>query len=271
LLSSHNPLSGPVPPVETATELVPPPPPREPAWSFWDLVMIAVVFLAGMILFGLLIVVGLKLYGIAVPKEMSPLLVRVMLGAQALAYIVVLLFMYHLVTAQYGRRFNEAVRWTAPPAGAWLYYLAGGVALAFGVGLIGRVIPFPQHLPIDKYFQDRTSAWLITIFGVSLAPLVEELFFRGFFYPVAARRLGVTIGAVLTALGFALMHSSQLANAWGPLLVLFLVGLALTVTRIVTRSVVTGFLMHIGYNATLFTLLYVASDGFRHLEKVLQQ
>ena len=233
--------------------------------------MIAVVFVGAMVVFGLLIATVLRFAGISVPTEMSPLLVRVMLGAQCLAYLVVLLFMRHLVTVQYRRDFSEAVRWRAPAAGAWPYYLVAGVALAFGVGLIGRVLPFPQHLPIDKYFQDRTSAWLITIFGVSLAPLVEELFFRGFFYPLVARRLGVAIGAVLTALGFALMHASQLANAWGPLLVLFLVGLALTLARIVTRSVVPGLLMHIAYNGTLFTLLYVASDGFRHLEKVLQQ
>ncbi len=233
--------------------------------------MIAVVFLAGLVIFGLLIAGGLALAGIRVPKEMSPLLVKVMLGAQCLAYLGVLAFMGYLVTVDYRRRFREAVRWIAPPPSSWPYYLAGGMALAFGVGLLGRILPFPSHLPIDKYFQDRSTAWIISIFGVSLAPLVEELFFRGFFYPVAARRLGVPVGAVLTALGFALMHAAQLANAWGPLLVLFVVGLALTIARIITRSVVPGFLMHIGYNATLFTLLYVASDGFRHLEKVLQQ
>ncbi len=233
--------------------------------------MIAVVFLACMVVFGLLIAGALTLAGVKVPKEMSPLLVKVMLAAQCLAYLAVLLFMRHLITADYGCRFRDAVRWTAPPPGSWPYYIAGGIALAFAVGLLGRVLPFPSHLPIDKYFQDRTTAWLICLFGVSLAPLVEELFFRGFFYPVAARRLGIPAGAVLTALGFALMHASQLANAWGPLLVLFLVGLALTLARILTRSVVPGFLMHIGYNATLFTLLYVASDGFRHLDKVLQQ
>jgi membrane protease YdiL (CAAX protease family) len=254
--------------METPAE---PLPPRDPVWNFWDVVMIAVVFMAGMVMSGLLIVGALKLGGIPVPKEMSPRLVQVMLGAQCLAYIGVLLFMRHLITADYGRTFNEAVRWTAPAPGSWPYYLVAGVALAFCVGLLGRILPFPSHLPIDKYFQDRTSAWLITIFGVSLAPLVEELFFRGFFYPVVARRLGIPISAVLTALGFALMHASQLASAWGPLLVLFLVGMALTVTRILTRSVVPGFLMHIGYNGTLFTLLYIASDGFRHLDKVLQQ
>jgi membrane protease YdiL (CAAX protease family) len=245
--------------------------PRDPAWNFWDVVMIALVFLAGMVVFGLLITGALMLLGVAVPKEMSPLLVKLMLGAQCLAYIGVLLFMRHLVTADYGRRFADAVRWTAPAPAFWSYYLVGGVTLAFAVGLLGRILPFPAHLPIDKYFQDPTSAWLLTIFGVSLAPLVEELFFRGFFYPVVARRLGIPIGAILTALGFALMHASQLDNAWGPLLVLFLVGMALTIARILTGSVVPGLLMHIGYNGTLFTLLYLASDGFRHLDKVLQQ
>lgn len=249
----------------------PAPLPRDPVWNFWDVVMIAVVFIGSMLLFVVLIGTALRLQGIRVPMEMSPLLVRVMLGAQSLAYLVTLWFMRHVVTREYRQRFSEAVRWTAPPPLRWLFYLAGGVALAFGVGLLGRILPFPPHLPIDKYFQDRTSAWLITLIGVTLAPLLEELFFRGFFYPVAARRLGVALGTVLTALGFALMHASQLAGAWGPLFVLFLVGLALTIARLVTRSVVPGFLMHVGYNGTLFTLLYVASDGFRHLEKVLQQ
>lgn len=235
------------------------------------MVTIAVVFTVAMLLIGTLVVGSLKLAGINVPKQMSPLLVWVMLGSQALAYFVVLWFMRHLVSTQYGRRFGEAVHWTAPPGGTWVYYVGAGVVLAFVVGLLGRVLPFPQHLPIDRYFQDRTTAWLLSIFGVTLAPLVEELFFRGFFYPVVARGLGVPLGAILTALGFALMHASQLAGAWGPLLLLFLVGMALTTTRIVTRSVVPGFLMHVGYNTTLFVLLYAASDGFRHLEKVLNQ
>jgi hypothetical protein len=28
------------------------------------------------------------------------------------------------------------------------------------------------------------------------------------------------------------------------------------------------FMIHVGYNGTLFTILYFASDHFRHLEKV---
>jgi hypothetical protein len=67
-----------------------------------------------------------------------------------------------------------------------------------------------------------------------------------------------------------MMHSEQLGSAWAPLLVLFAVGCILTITRAVTRSVAPGVLIHVGYNATLFGLLYLATDHFRHLERMTQ-
>ncbi len=57
----------------------------------------------------------------------------------------------------------------------------------------------------------------------------------------------------MTSVGFAMVHSEQLGQAWGPLLVLFVVGLVLTLTRVVTRSVTPGLLIHVGYNLMLFT------------------
>jgi hypothetical protein len=109
---------------------------------------------------------------------------------------------------------------------------------------------------------------MLAAFGVTLAPLMEELFFRGFLYPVLARRIGVPTAVAITALSFALIHASQLAHAWGPLLLLFFVGLALTIARVRTGSVATSFLMHVGYNGTLFTAMYLASDHFRNLERL---
>jgi len=53
-------------------------------------------------------------------------------------------------------------------------------------------------------------------------------------------------------------------------LVIFAVGLALTITRAVTKSVAPGFLMHVAYNGTISVLLFVVTDGFRHLEKLNQ-
>jgi membrane protease YdiL (CAAX protease family) len=86
----------------------------------------------------------------------------------------------------------------------------------------------------------------------------------------AAGRWGRFLAVLITSGSFAMVHGEQLGQAWGPLLVLFVVGLVLTLARVVTRSIAPGLLIHVGYNLTLFTLLYVGTDHFRHLERMTQ-
>jgi membrane protease YdiL (CAAX protease family) len=50
--------------------------------------------------------------------------------------------------------------------------------------------------------------------------------------------------------------------------VLFLVGTALTAVRAVTRSIAASMLVHIGYNLTLFTMLFFASQHFHHFDRI---
>jgi membrane protease YdiL (CAAX protease family) len=116
-------------------------------------------------------------------------------------------------------------------------------------------------------FRDRNSAYLLALFGVLVAPLIEELFFRGFLYPVLAKYLGTQVSIVLTAALFAVIHQGQLAHAWVPLAWLFVVGIILTTVRARTKSVANSVLIHIAYNATLFTLLFIATQGFQHMER----
>jgi len=87
---------------------------------------------------------------------------------------------------------------------------------------------------------------------------------------VLARRLGLFLGVVLTAAGFGVIHSPQLGRAWAPVLVVFLVGLVLTITRAVTKSVAAGVIIHMSYNTTLSVLIFAATGGFRHFEKLAQ-
>ena len=72
----------------------------------------------------------------------------------------------------------------------------------------------------------------------------------------------------MTAAAFAAIHGTQLGYAWAPILSIFVVGVVFTVARARTNSVASSFLMHCGYNFALFTLLWLASDHYRHLEKV---
>jgi membrane protease YdiL (CAAX protease family) len=86
----------------------------------------------------------------------------------------------------------------------------------------------------------------------------------------AAGKWGRVLAVLVTSLAFAMVHGEQLGQAWVPLLVLFVVGLVLTITRVVTRSVTPGLLIHMGYNLMLFGVLYIGTDHFRHLERMTQ-
>lgn len=195
--------------------------------------------------------------------------VLVFLPAQVVAYILTVGFMVLLIWQRYRTRFLEAVRWNMPPAKFAWGALAAGAGLALATQLLSGLLQrwMPKSLPIEEYFRTPSSAYALAAFGILIAPVVEELFFRGFLYPALARPMGVAVAMVITAGGFALIHSEQLAHAWAPLLVLFAVGLVLTAVRAKTKSVAVCVLIHTGYNFALFTLVFVATGGFRHMER----
>jgi membrane protease YdiL (CAAX protease family) len=186
--------------------------------------------------------------------------------AQVIAYFIVFVFMVLLVKRSSDGGFWQTIRWNWPRN--WISFLLAGIVLSVALQAFASMLPMPKETPMDRFFATRSEAWILSVFGVTLAPLLEELFFRGFLYPVLVRRLGVAAAIVLTSLGFSLIHAQQLGRAWGPLLIIFIVGLVLTVTRALTKSVAAGVLIHVAYNATISVVFFVATDGFRHLEKV---
>jgi hypothetical protein len=241
---------------------------ENPRWTIWDVVRIVVVVIVSIAVLGM-VATAIALHGGATSRATAADIARdprVAIPAQFAAYLVVIAYMLALIRGR-ASSFWQTVRWNWPGV-HWLRYAVLGVMLAFAVEMTSRLLPIPKSLPIDKYFRDTVGAYMMAIFGVTLAPLVEELFFRGFLYPVLARKWGMGTGIVVTAALFAFIHESQLAHAWAPLLLLFGVGLVLTTVRARTGSVGATFAIHVGYNAALFTSLYFATDHFRHLERM---
>jgi len=193
----------------------------------------------------------------------------VVVAGQALAYLLILIYMYVLVTRERGRPdFLAAIHWNFPSNVA--IYVFAGFALSIGLQGLAHLLPIPKELPIDSFFRTPAEAWALGILSITLAPLMEELFFRGFLYPVLARDIGVSFAIFLTAVAFALLHGAQLGFSWGPVLVIFVVGLVLTIVRARKNSVAAGVLIHMAYNGTITVAMFAATDGFRHLEKLSQ-
>jgi hypothetical protein len=242
---------------------------ENPLWSGWDVLQIVFLTIVSIIVF--LPVVAAVAQRLLYPKIEFLQVVTyplVTVVGEGLAYLLVLAFMVSIVKRVPGQDFWRAIRWNWP--NNWSAYLLVGMALSFALQGIAHFLPIPKELPMDRFFRTPVEAWTLSLFGVTFAPLLEELFFRGFLYPVLARRLGVAIAVLTTAAGFSLIHAPQLGRAWGPVLIIFMVGLALTITRAVTKSVAASLLMHMAYNGTLSILLFVGTDGFRHLERLNQ-
>lgn len=263
MLRAPEPVAGPL------VEQLPAVPP-DPAWSGLDvfrLLIMALVILVASVLATLAVVPGATFKARALRLSTFP---ELLIVAQMLAYLLLLGYMYVLVAKE--RRcpsFWKTIHWNWP-ANIWPF-VAGGLAMQIAFLLLGRFLPFPKETPFDALLRRPATVGLIAVFAVSLGPLMEELFFRGFLYPVLARRFGMSTGISVSALGFGLMHAAQYGYSWASVLLIFLVGVVLGAVRARKDSVAAGFLVHAAYNGTIILMLLIATDGFRHLEKLSSQ
>ena len=243
---------------------------NDPAWTGWDVLRLIFLTIVALFVgvFAVLLIVRWWVYPHTALGEIARVPLVVVAG-QSVAYLLILAYMYVLVTRERRRPdFLAAIHWNWPSNIA--AYVVAGFALSLSLQVLAHFLPIPKELPIDSFFRTPAEAWALSILSITLAPLMEELFFRGFLYPVLARRLGLPIAVFVTALGFALLHGAQLMFSWGPVLVIFLVGIVLTIVRAKTNSVAAGVLIHMAYNGTITVAMFAATDGFRHLEKLNQ-
>ena len=230
------------------------------------MLLIAVVAVLSLILVQVLVLAGAKelIYPHLSWKDIAQKAVLAIL-AQFFAYIPLAIFMVALVEGKYHVRFWPAIRCNWPRS-QWKMLGLGALVL-LSLNLLGHFLPMPQSTPFEELFSRPRDAYLMSVFAITLGPLMEELFFRGFLYPVLARRMGVAGGIFFTALPFGLIHMFQYGYAWGVVLLIFLMGVVCTAVRAATGSVASSFLVHVGYNATEMLLFAIATDGFRHMEK----
>jgi membrane protease YdiL (CAAX protease family) len=269
-LNSETQLSAPpvtysLPPVEVLPTAPVPKAGENPVWNGWDVLLIAGLTLGIIFIVQLAIVFGARRLAYPhlswVDVSQKPVLA---LLSEFLAYGVVALYMILLLEVKYHTRFWTAIRWNWP--GMAGFSLVGLGVLMLGLDLLAKFLPMPKTTPFDQFFERPMDAYLTAAFAITFGPLMEELFFRGFMYPVLARRMGAFWGIVLTALPFGLIHYLQY-RSWSAVFIIVLVGVVLTTVRAVTKSVASSFLAHVGYNATLMALAAWATDGFRHMEK----
>lgn len=137
-------------------------------------------------------------------------------------------------------------------AGFIIYYLVG--FCDYIVSLIGGIRP-NEHPVVAIVNEARNWKQMILPLVLSglVVPLGEEVFFRGFAYPVLRNRIGVWPAIILTGLVFALLHF----DVFG-LLALTAAGIALTFLYERTGSLWSVVIAHGVWNVLVAVGLFVA-------------
>lgn len=155
--------------------------------------------------------------------------------------------------------------------------LLGGVLLGFGLQLL---LVFVGLLIIVSFGFDPTQVsnlralpirgdefatsysifpYVLMILGAAvIAPVMEELFFRGVVLPVVSARLGTVAGVSISAVAFGLMHVQATYESTVYMVILTTIaGAAFGFMRIRYKSLLLPMAVHIGFNswALLITLV----------------
>jgi membrane protease YdiL (CAAX protease family) len=217
------------------------------------------------------------------------------LGFQVANYLITFVACLLIFPLVWYTSFFAGLQWNGATALRLQRRLYGAASLCFVLALVnGILMPGPTDAPIDKIFRTPGAAWLLFGFGVTCAPLFEEIAFRGFLLPALCtawdwaieRSTGkaalpldrnghpqwsffaMAVASIAASLLFALMHGEQNGYALGPFLLLICVSLVLCWVRLSTRSLAASVLVHAFYNFLLFSLMLLGTGGFKHMDKM---
>jgi uncharacterized protein len=126
----------------------------------------------------------------------------------------------------------------------WIFQLV--VVLIFGQ---------PEKQELVDELKTENSVLVLVTFGVLvcvLAPIAEEIFFRGFMFRVFAARMGVAAGALLSGAIFGLAHLAGSPLITG--VVLFALGVGFALLRWWTGSLLPSMALHAANNSLSFSV-----------------
>jgi membrane protease YdiL (CAAX protease family) len=218
-----------------------------PVWGYQDLALFLSAVLPSWAL-------ALVLLGIT--RTIAPALLvssaALTLVFQSFMYVFLVGSLYLVIVWRYGGPFWRALGWTFEIPYGWLLMVSGPV-LTIVLSLLGALLRAPSDSSqIEGLIKSRASLAAVMLFGVVLAPIFEEMLFRGFLLPLLARSVGPWLGIFLTALLFGLLHGAQNHWAWQPIVLIGMAGIVFGYVRYKTRSTTSAFVIHSAYNATGF-------------------
>ena len=135
------------------------------------------------------------------------------------------------------------------------------IIVSFFISIIAFYLGVPQKpqtiVEIFQQIKSREGLLFAVLMGSVLAPISEELYFRGFTYPLLKAHWGLWTAMLVTSLFFATLHFD-----WLRLIPLTLGGLGLNLLYERTGSLFTSIVAHSVWNTTMTLLVFAIPQTF---------
>jgi membrane protease YdiL (CAAX protease family) len=225
---------------------------REPFWDYTDLALIVGLLVAAILL--MLLVVGfLSMHWPSLRNDPTPLILPTQFVLYGLIYVCFAI----VFRLRYDKPVFSSIGWRRSHFNLFLAGI-GGALLALVVSGIAALLHTPKvDSPIDRLTQNPVSLAVFAVMAVAIAPLFEELLFRGFLQPLLARTFGVVVGVLLTSLLFGALHGPEYSWAWQYIVAVSLAGAVFGWTRARTNSIIPCTVMHGCYNSLFVAALII--------------
>ena len=236
--------------------------PQSPrTWAMADLVAFAGFFLLTLIFLPALLVAGARVF---IPTlsvtNLSGEAQILLQGALDIAWVG---FIFFLVKVIHRKDIRETLRWHRTNRYPLGILISIGATLAIAAFAVSWLFPPASPPAIEKLVETPRSMYMLVVFGVCFAPIIEEIIFRGFFFNALSKLGGNRLAVPVTAALFAVLHAPQLWPSLAGVVLIFVVGLILSTMRARSNSLIPSFIVHTAYN----TMLVAASA----IAEVMQQ
>ena len=188
-----------------------------------------------------------------------------LLALQTVFYGLMFAFIYFLVAVDHRQPFWPTLRWRRITVWQALGCLAGGTLMTVAIALFPPVLPDATKFPLESLFNSRAAAYAIGAFAILVAPVMEEMIFRGILFAIFESQVGLRFAILITAILFGGLHVPEYWGAWNHMFLIFLVGLVFSLARGRSGSLAPSVFLHVGYNASMMIILFLSTEHFRNL------
>ena len=139
-----------------------------------------------------------------------------------------------------------------PRSARW--WLLAAPFLGLGARLLGGWLapffPATGRSPVEVFVEWPSGVLALAVVAL-VAPVAEEVFFRGFVFGWVRERAGDFGGFVVSVVLFALAHAPQTWGAWGSLVAIVTIGITTSGLRWISGSTLVAVVAHLAYNLVI--------------------